>query len=245
MPSTEVVGLHSIGPPRCWRAWYTQRQQYSSVQTIVWRDSHYIDIMRSSVNHCIIGAIPKLFLLFKPPLVAPMASGSCKAPAKKVPTKKAPSKNIGVKSSKKNSGQPTHSKYSFTRYRALNTGETPVNKRKRAPTVLVHDSNQDVPLSPLSFQSCILCKIGRTNSGPTKNISIPSVPLTRAMFNRAKKVVAGHDIFMDVDSLTAITKGKGKDKDLMAAFIDDEADKGENGSSDEVDHEEYEEQDEE
>ncbi|KAF8576666.1 hypothetical protein K439DRAFT_1622695 [Ramaria rubella] len=214
-----------------------------------------------------------------------MASGSHKAPTKKVPTKKAPSKNIGVKSSKKKSISKywsfrqgpahrmfidtmglydlliiiQHSKYSFTRYRALNTGEvidffftcctisnkhayynrsdkisllplpkTPVNKRKRAPAVLVHDSDEDVPLSPLSFLSCILCK-------------------TWARFNRAKKVVAGCD-FMDVDSpyyMTAITKGKGKNKDLMAVFIDDEADKGENGSSDEVDHEEYEEQDEE
>ncbi|KAF8577629.1 hypothetical protein K439DRAFT_1621948 [Ramaria rubella] len=78
-----------------------------------------------------------------------MASGSCKAPAKKVPTKKAPSKNIGVKSKKKKSISKYwsllqgpahhmfidtmglydlliiihHSKYSFTRYHALNTGE--------------------------------------------------------------------------------------------------------------------------
>ncbi|KAF8585665.1 hypothetical protein K439DRAFT_1615797 [Ramaria rubella] len=244
------------------------------------------------MNHCIIG---KLSLYIE---VVGAASGSRKAPAKKVPTKKALqeywSKN---KSSKKQSISKywsflqgpahhmfidtmglydlliiiQHSKYSFTRYHALNTGEVidffftcctisnkhayynrsdkisllplpkmPVNKRKRAPAVLVHDSDKDVPLSPLSF----LAKLGRTNSGPANNTFIPSVPLTRARFNRAKKVVAGRDIFMDVDSLTAITKGKGKDKDLMAAFIDDEADEGENGSSDEVDHEEYEEDEE-
>ncbi|KAF8589215.1 hypothetical protein K439DRAFT_1612933 [Ramaria rubella] len=145
-----------------------------------------------------------------------MASGSHKAPAKKVPTKKAPSKNIGVKSSKKKSISKywsflqgpahrifidtmglydlliiiQHSKYSFTGYHALNTGDviefsftcctisnkhayynrsdkisllplpkTPVNKRKRAPAVLVHDSDEDVPLSPLSFLSCILLSL--------------------------------------------------------------------------------------
>ncbi|KAF8579597.1 hypothetical protein K439DRAFT_1620429 [Ramaria rubella] len=190
-----------------------------------------------------------------------MASGSRKAPAKKVPTKKALSKNIGVKSSKKKSvskaivvsdsdssdikileflsraSPPTPSTLlqgimlstpvKSDNISLLPLPKTPVNKRKRAPAVLVHDSDKDVP-----------AKLGRTNSGPANNTSIPSVPLTRARFNRAKKVVAGRDIFMD-------TKGKGKDKDLMAAFIDDEADEGENGSSDEVDHEEYEEQDEE